>query len=227
MNTEKNAVILSLEVLSQEAQNRPEILRDNLQKYLKDNPTATSALLRTVNAASQEINGNARTFPAVIGQPIKDTGIPFGTIKATNGNKLKLYLIPDYLRDTSGKPVELNAVEAINAITTINGGVRNGTEQEISRAVLKGKFKSGSYILARRIDLEKIVSERGINPALEGFNNDICGGNYNSSWCVSSTEPLDRTATVRHIRLRDGNYGWYNMGEDRSRVVLLQGFTYG
>lgn len=178
---------------------------------------------RTSEAIDKDTVDAEEQFPAVIGQPITNVGVPFGEIRAENGNTVKLRLIPDYLRDASGEPIKLNASKAIDVITALNGGVRNGTEQEIVQSVLRGEFKSGSYILARRVDLEKITETRKTNPSLEQFNKTISSGSFNNSWCVSSTEPFDHTSNVRHVRLRDGNYGWYDRDEDRSRVVLLRG----
>ncbi len=166
------------------------------------------------------------TFPAIFGRSITDPGIPFGKIEAENGNTVKLNLIPDYVRDASGEPLQLNCRKAIDCAAALSKGVRNGLESEIAQSVLEGEFKSGSYILARNADLERIMATRKTNPLLDRFNKTIGTGSFNNSWCVSSTEAVPGSCDVRHVRLRDGNYGWYGKDEDRSRVVLLRGRVY-
>jgi hypothetical protein len=123
----------------------------------------------------------------------------------------------------------LNGNEAINAVAALNGGVKygNGYEKAISRAVAKGEFKDGTFILARREDLSKIAHERETNPALKAMNDIISSGSNGDSWCVSSTEYSDGSSDLYHVRLKDGRGDWSTKDLNRSRVVVLRGAACG
>ncbi len=184
------------------------------------------ALLGDVSAAAQ--SGGLIRFPLVIGQPVTDQGIPFSQLTA-GGKTINLNLIPDFLRDASGKVVRLNGNEAVAAITALNGGGihGNGFDAANNRAVAKGEFKDGTIILARGSDLLQIACERETNPALKQMNEIIASGSLNESWGVSGTETSDNSSYVCHVRLKGGRYGWDPKVSLRSLVVALRGFNCG
>jgi hypothetical protein len=140
----------------------PSIVQDMLAEAARRDPEGIKALLK---AAGAEALGDVATaaqlcaeqllaqkrFPLVIGQPVTEQGIPFGQLKSGR-RTINLYLIPDYLRDASSAPVELNGNQAIEAVTALNEGLKygNGYEDAICSSVSRGEFKDGTLFLARR-----------------------------------------------------------------------------
>ena len=178
-----------------------------------------------------------RSLPLVIGQPVTNRGIPFSEL-TSDGRTVTLNLIPDFLRDTSGTPVKLNAARAIEAVTILNGGVicGNGYEEAIKQSVARGEFKDGTLILARRSDLEKLGREHGTNPALGKMKEIIYTVSYFGSLCVSSTKcPHDKSGFhkkphVYSVTIADGdNTGCVPLDASppESQVVVLRGFNCG
>jgi hypothetical protein len=211
-----------------------EFVSSKFTEAARRNPRGVEALLK---AASNQALGNvvvpeplraqARSplrFQKVEGPGVPLTHLTFGRIR------INLNLIPDFLRHSSGAPVELNADQAIEAISTLNGGVRygDGYEKAVTAAMSRGEFKDGTLILARRDDLLKIAREHADNPTLTRMNSMIASCSSVACWCVSSTETPQHPRQVSHVSLQDGFSGSYDKhGGIPSRVVVLRGFTNG
>lgn len=223
----------AVSVLLHAAKHDPAFVQAKLEEAKQRDPDGIKALLKAAGLealgdVSAAAPSGGHRFPLVIGQPVTDRGIPFGLLTA-GSRAINLNLIPDFLRDASGKPVELNGNQAIAAVTALNGGVKygNGYENAITQAVARGEFKDGTLILARRSDLLKLAGERGTNPALKSMNEIISIGSFHTSWCVSSTEDSDGSSLVPRVSLEDGDGDWSIKDCDRSRVVVLRGANCG
>jgi hypothetical protein len=224
----------AIAVLFEDAVSDTALVGNKLAEAARRDPSGIEALLKAAGVqalgdVATAARLHAQKFPLVIGQPVTHQGISFGQMKS--GRKtIDLNLIPDYLRDTSGAPVELNGNQAIDAVTALNGGVKygNGYEKAIGSAVSSGEFKDGTLILARREDLLKIARERRTNLALRQMNEMIASGSKLASWCVSSTENFYNPSYVYHVVLKDGHDHWYYKDINlRSRVAVLRGFNCG
>jgi hypothetical protein len=223
----------AIAVLCEDAVGNP-AFEAKLAEAARRDPKVIKVLLvaagaETLGDVSLDAQARGR-FPLVIGQPV--TGIPFSKLTA-GGKTINLNLIPDFLRDVVGKPVELNVNEAIDAVATINRVTfgkdieyGNGYEYEksVARAVASSEFKDGTIILARYSDLSKIARERKTNSALKQMNEMIAGGSEGESRCVSASRPTH--SGFLHVILKDG--GTVPSEDDTcGHIVVLQGFNCG
>ena len=234
--TLKNYRLESIGSFAKLAMRDPAAMQELIAEYQADYPDQVVALAELFKAAGNETlckavtpSINSARYPLVIGQPVTDQGVPFSKLTAENGKIIQLNIIDDLLRDASGEIVKLTGNQAIDAITTFNGGVKygNGYEKANTSAVARRKFKDGTIILASLQDLLKIANERENNPALKQINAIIASSSLYDSVCVSSTENSDRSSHVYPVGLKVGYLGWYTKGKGRSRVVALRGFNCG
>jgi hypothetical protein len=173
----------------------------------------------------------------VVGEKIEEQGVPFARLSAGE-RAINLNLIPDFLRDASGEPISVTYNRAAEIITDFNQGIRygTGTEEEIGEAVASDHFRDGTFILARRYDLEKIASQHKSNPTLKPLSQLLEYAPGNEVFFISSTAkkketPRDHKLSdiyqaeisfwddsycCSHSGSRDGMFG---------HVVLLRGFT--
>ena len=214
------------------ARNYPNLLRAEFDDVARRDTEGMRALLKVVHLETCS-NGSPAAhsgthFPVVVGQPITDEGIPWGKLRS--GDKtIRLYLIPDYVRDASGRPLELNAEQAVDMVTSFNGGFKYGSgfEKDVKAAVADGDFKEGTIILARSFDLLELSEQRKYTLGLGDLNTVVQTDAVHNSRCVSGTQHPSDPALVDHINIRNGWNNWLGKDVCSSRVILLRGFNCG
>jgi hypothetical protein len=235
------------------AQSDPVSFQATLDEFRRRDPQGLMALLWGVQTqllmAKMEAFGRASTvappgsalsFPLVMGQPVTHPGIPFDQWESGN-NVIELRLIPDFLRDKTGAPVHMYGRDALAAVAAFNGGKKR-SEGATAEGIEEGRFRSGTIILARCTDLQKIARERTTHPALGNINKIITDGadrvktapgwalerdaDDRDSVCVASPKRWS-DGGVPCVRLGDGNTTLSDYDFCRGRVLMLRGYTCG